>query len=146
MFRSWRVIRAASKRPHRDNWLSEAPSAIKMAVSSWPQLVPNRGPESLAKLGGARGVLTVSMDGSLGSTLEGRLALEAAGLNWVVDGKADWREKGFDLNGRTAFRAPDIATGLMLAGLSNSGLGRRSPPSISMHVWSRRGLFMKFRN
>lgn len=72
--------------------------------------------ESLARLGAERGILSLSIDGTVASSLDTRLSLDAAGIKLVLDGKSQWKDGGLQLSGRTALRAEDFAAGLVLAG------------------------------
>ncbi len=80
------------------------------------QLFSHMTPESLKRLGAERGILSLSIDGTVASSLETRLSLDAAGIKLVLDGKSQWKDGGLQLGGRTALRAEDFAAGLVLAG------------------------------
>lgn len=80
------------------------------------QLFSHMTPESLARLGAERGILSLSIDGTVASSLDTRLSLDAAGIKLVLDGKSQWKDGGLQLGGRTALRAEDFAAGLVLVG------------------------------
>ncbi len=80
------------------------------------QLFSHMTPESLTRMGAGRGILSLSIDGTVASSLDTRLSLDAAGIKLVLDGKSQWKDGSLQLGGRTALRAEDFAAGLVLAG------------------------------
>ena len=80
------------------------------------QLFSNMTAQSLARLGTERGILTLAIDGTVETALDTRLSLDAAGLKFVLDGKAQMNDGGLQVGGRTALRADDLAAGLVLVG------------------------------